>query len=236
MSKYTEAFRRLDEVREKKSANLFHDPTMEESLYQEFQTSKTDLTATPRQKAKKWIGRGLLVAALLLVILSFVYDFVFNKGVSFRGAPFLGIIPAQEQKNIDDHIDKISFTATPVITPDAVSSDEKIRDVAAMNGQAPVSGIRSTEVQSAPQLPEIKKDFFTIQLVTYQSEKRTREKVDFLNRNGHQTFMLPKGKYFLVCFGVYADKKEAAQKLAEFKKSSLGKEYKDAYLRLIKQT
>lgn len=91
--------------------------------------------------------------------------------------------------------------------------------------------------ESKPAVPaEVKKrEGYTIQLITYISERLANEEVAKLSKKGLQAFVVPSGKYYQVCLQTFKDKKAAVQKLAELKKTQAYKtSYPGAYIKLLK--
>ncbi len=67
---------------------------------------------------------------------------------------------------------------------------------------------------------------YTIQLVTYSKEGLAKIEVDRLKANGFKSFLLKKGKYFVVYSGIYNTRKGALKKVNHLKKR-----YKDCLVR-----
>lgn len=73
---------------------------------------------------------------------------------------------------------------------------------------------------------------WTIQLVTYTSEKYAINEMDRLRENGYEPFLIPSGKFYQVCVNRFSTKEEANKLLQVFKS---GSRYRDAFLRHIKR-
>ena len=86
------------------------------------------------------------------------------------------------------------------------------------------SSAEKTLSQSSP--------FFTIQLITYQSESRAKEQAAKLAMEGHKTFVLPEGGYFQLCSGKFASQNLAYK--AWLKLKGRLTDYKDMYVRFIR--
>lgn len=67
---------------------------------------------------------------------------------------------------------------------------------------------------------------FTIQLATFLEKNSAEKEITNLNNKGYHSFMVNSGKYYLVCFGSFANKEEAKLVLAKLKTI-----YKDAYIK-----
>lgn len=86
-------------------------------------------------------------------------------------------------------------------------------------------GKQKTPVQPQPA------SFFTIQLVTYQTESRAKEQAAKLATEGYESFVLPKGGYFQLCLGKFANQALADGEWRKLK-STLA-EYKGMYVRFV---
>ena len=73
---------------------------------------------------------------------------------------------------------------------------------------------------------------YTIQLITFTSRPRAEQEVKKLKGKGHRAFVLPSGKFFLVCVDAYEEMKDAREKLVELQ--SEGTAPDDAYVRPFK--
>lgn len=107
---------------------------------------------------------------------------------------------------------------------------EKAPEKAAEKTPAPENTVAETKA------PEVKKQGFTIQVITYVSEKLAKEEVDRLAQKGHKAFVVPSGKYFQVCLDIFQDKKGALKKLDGLRKmESYKAAYPGAYVKFLKQ-
>ncbi len=97
--------------------------------------------------------------------------------------------------------------------------------------QTPVSE-QAPEVKSA----EASKQGFTIQVITYVSERLANEEVQRLSKKGHKAFVVPSGKYFQVCVDIFQNKKLALQKLTQLRSLEIYKtSYPGAYVKFLKK-
>jgi cell division septation protein DedD len=87
------------------------------------------------------------------------------------------------------------------------------------------SGLPSAAPETVAQEKKIDKGY-TVQVASYaQTDSAERESIG-LKKRGYETFILPKGKYFILCVGKFADKAEADIFLVKLKK-----QYKDCLVR-----
>lgn len=99
---------------------------------------------------------------------------------------------------------------------------------------APAAEVKKTDEETAE--PEAKKRGFTIQVITYVSERLAKEEVERLAQKGHKAFVVPSGKYFQVCLDLFEDKKGAIKKLNGLRKiESYKSAYPGAYVKFLKQ-
>ena len=92
--------------------------------------------------------------------------------------------------------------------------------------------------QTKPDVPiptsdPLKTDFYTIQLVSYQSVERAREEALKLNEKGYHAIILRSGKYQAVSIDKFDDKARATRRLNELR-SALGSTYPGALVRFVK--
>ncbi len=93
----------------------------------------------------------------------------------------------------------------------------------------------SGSVLPAPAAPaETKKPRFTIQVVTYKSQKLANAEVETLKKKGHEAFVIPSGEYFQVCIDRFEDRKLAMKKLVQLRLNGYHKTYPGAFVKATK--
>jgi len=70
--------------------------------------------------------------------------------------------------------------------------------------------------------------YFTIQVVTYKKSFQAEEELNYLNKQGVNSFVINKGKYKHICVGKFKDKEEAKKLLL-----NLRKRYKDCFIKKL---
>jgi len=80
--------------------------------------------------------------------------------------------------------------------------------------------------------PSVLTGKYTIQLITFTSRPRAEEEVKKLKSKGQRAFVLPSGKFFLICIDAFEEMKDAREKLAELQSEGLAPD--DAYVRPLK--
>ncbi|MFH1776228.1 MAG: SPOR domain-containing protein [Candidatus Omnitrophota bacterium] len=69
---------------------------------------------------------------------------------------------------------------------------------------------------------------YSIQVATYLSDNYARTEELNWRKNGHKTFIIKKGKYYVLCIGDFISKNVASNELKNFKKR-----FKDCFIRTI---
>lgn len=82
-------------------------------------------------------------------------------------------------------------------------------------------------------MPAVKRSGFAIQLVTYENQALAQQEAERISKKGHDAFVVPSGKYFLVYLNLSKDRKTAMQKLAQLNKAGFTKVYPGAYVRTV---
>jgi len=73
-----------------------------------------------------------------------------------------------------------------------------------------------------------KAKMYTIQVASFQKDKSAQKEAKSLKKKGYDIFVIPKGKYSIVCVGKFSERREAK----EFS-SKLRKKYKDCIIRSL---
>lgn len=76
--------------------------------------------------------------------------------------------------------------------------------------------------------------FFTIQLVTYQTEPRAKEQALKLATEGYDAFVVTHEEYFQVCLGKFANQNLAEKERTKLKDTLV--DYKGMYVRFISRS
>lgn len=95
---------------------------------------------------------------------------------------------------------------------------------------APV--IPPADLSSAPAAPATLASGFTVQTVTFNSKAQAEKSIQILKDKGQEAFLIPSGRFYQVCLGKYATKRDATAKLAQLKASGVAP--KDAFIRSFK--
>jgi hypothetical protein len=94
--------------------------------------------------------------------------------------------------------------------------------------------------QAAQEKPEEKKNaeifrpFMTIQAASTMTRDHADSELKWLKDRGQDAFVIRGKKHFVVCFGRYADKKEAVKSFKKIMAGEFKKRFKDAYVRPVK--
>lgn len=86
------------------------------------------------------------------------------------------------------------------------------------------------EQKQAPQKNELKEYIqnYTIQIASYRTKANAQEEARALKKKGLSSFVLPKGKFSIVCVGNFLKQESARTLLAQLKKR-----YRDCYVRRL---
>ncbi|MBI4115296.1 MAG: SPOR domain-containing protein [Candidatus Omnitrophica bacterium] len=101
-----------------------------------------------------------------------------------------------------------------------------------------IAGVYYSQILTAPPVfhgPKKADSFYTIQLVTYKSEAPAKQEVARLAAHGLQAFVIPRGKFFVVCAEKFQTEAEALEKLSRFDRSFGETVYADAFVRFVVQ-
>lgn len=113
---------------------------------------------------------------------------------------------------------------------------------AAVGASLPESaaGEAVAEPQAPQEKPEEKKaseafrPFLTIQAASTTTRDPAEKELKWLRERGQDAFVIRGKKHFVVCFGRYADKKEAGKSFKKIMTGEFKKRFKDAYVRPVK--
>lgn len=98
---------------------------------------------------------------------------------------------------------------------------------------APVLAVALAPIGAAPAAVVTPGKQFTIQMVTYASQKPADEATKKLAGAGHKGYVIPSGKFFLMCVDLFPTREKAGLALKEFKTAGLVPA--DAYVRAFPQ-
>jgi len=177
----------------------------------------------------------ILVSICLLVFVGFVYSVGVERGKRAMEATMESLMPTLSEKL------KPAKNGTLKVTSgeeSVVSQEETILVVGRQNALDDYAnaGVEGTEVvleiesSRIPVADTTRKDDYTVQLVTYQTEKGALEEVAHLKKGGHEAFVIPSGKYFQVCADYFNSKTDAKSILKQFQASG---RYSDAFIRPV---
>ncbi len=118
----------------------------------------------------------------------------------------------QEQKNIE-LVSRSVKEQDPQVVFDDLTADANVveEELIAENMYQPKS--TDADVREIIEIPidlDLPQEFqYTIQVASFQLEKNARKEASLLEKKGHSSLVLPKGKYSIVCVGKFGGKKEA---------------------------
>lgn len=174
------------------------------------------------QASSRWIDRfqltlrldHLLIGGIFALVL---YVLIFSFGVE-KGKRYVTAELKAEKARQELMAQQI---AQPPTTPTVTSS---------------VSPQKTTPETPVPQetttiLAQPLAGRYTIQLITFKSQKRADEEVERLKKAGYQAFIISQGNFFQVCADAFQNVGEARQKLSQLKAEGFAPP--DAYIRPV---
>ena len=181
------------------------------------------------------LDQALVAAIALLVVFVLVFSFGVEKGKRFALAE-LKSERAKREKIIQEFRAKLFETgvANPVVL--RMQEDEAPGKIEIA---APASKIQAgsvAAVESGPGALDGKKypaGKYTVQLITFTSQKMAEKEIGNLVQKGHQPFVIPSGRYLQVCANGFDSRESAEEFLRELKARNLAP--RDAYVRSIPQ-
>ncbi len=206
MGKYTEALRKIEEERTKK----IQDP---------------DSILSKGVNLKSY-AIGIAVAAGIVILLVYAY------GV-YRGSR------SKEAVNDAQPIPEV-----PPPPPDEhallLENVEKMMQLSMNQGIATVSTSRPSpepppaeETTPMPVVPEMSKDFYTVQVAAFEQEQTAKNEAQKLVTKGYKPLILKGTGLFKLCIGKFPTKEEADAELLKIK--SEDQSYHEAFSRLVKR-
>lgn len=112
------------------------------------------------------------------------------------------------QEPVVEQVHKISIEQEPKPASAAVPKEEDKREVLELDIQ--------------------EENLYTIQVASFKLEKNAKKEADTLKGKGHETFVVPKGSYSIVCVGKFPEKMQAKTYT-----DKLDRRYKDYLIRRL---
>lgn len=204
--------------------------------YQQPKTPKNDFLS--RYSIVLRFDQILILSIVFLVAFALVFSFGVERGKKGSVAEVVAL-QAKYQKAMEELGSK---AFEPLGAPKEEKPQSVISESLEMVSQAPsteVISIRTSEPEesvtpkeAAQEVAEPKgviKGKYTIQMVTYKTEKAAHRLIDKLTEIGHKTFLIPSGKYIQVCLEAFESKQSASKAMKRFKVEGLIPA--DAYVR-----
>jgi len=175
-----------------------------QSQFELFPRSKDEKVSNSSKKCVVLKDLTLSVENIILLSIILVMGFVlfFSFGVE-RGKQVVladqddsvQSIALQEDIEIKQASDTIAKTSSEaIIDPLKETEGNEVREV-----------IKIPQVQEI----EINENFFTIQVASFKLDKNAQKEAETLRNKGFEIYVLPKGRYSIVCVGKFNQKSEA---------------------------
>ncbi|MBI3314277.1 MAG: SPOR domain-containing protein [Candidatus Omnitrophica bacterium] len=160
---------------------------------------------------------------LCLIVFMVFYVFIFSFGVE-KGKRFaMAELKAERAKrqHVTEELTKRIFEAKQLGSADEPEVRSTVSIAPAADSPASLPDETPTEITVQGK--------YTIQLVTYTSEKQAHEKIKILTEKGRKGFVIPSGKYKQVCVDGFSSRENALQVLRQLKSEGIAP--RDAYVR-----
>jgi len=178
----------------------------------------------------------LVVVFLSMAILTVLtYSYGVESGKRFMENKLEAILPAHSKILIQQEMNgkkppekevvlmvNQNQAATAENASSGMNSDESF-------GKVQTGKKQMIPLQDASEEPKAKGKY-TVQLVTYTSEKRASEEINALKQKGFSGFIIPSGSYFQVCADYFQNTDEAKSFLRRLRQEG---RYPDAYVRPV---
>jgi cell division septation protein DedD len=180
-----------------------------------------------------------LLIALIALLVAFVltYSFGVERGKRVMEKHLEALVPVYGESLQTEKKTDSSNSSEEVISQNSLDTPKEMVLVVHQNVPAESAGARGTQV-SVQEKPEtllpapdpVRKDDFTVQLITYVSESMAAKEINRLKSKGHESFAIPSGRYFQVCVNYFKNKSQAKSFLRDLRSEG---RYPDAYIRPV---
>ncbi len=121
--------------------------------------------------------------------------------------------------------------ASPQVSPPAEEkrdwrSEKPEMEIARMS--VPLPGAAETQAGREENPADEKAGMYTVQVASFRKDKFAQQEAKTLKKKGYEIFVIPKGKYSIVCVGRFSQRRQAQDFSAE-----LRKKYKDCIIRSL---
>lgn len=203
---------------------------IKQSQFELFPSSNRD----PKEAEHREIVFNQLVLTLenvvvlgIVFIMTGVIFFSFGVERGKRLSPIVAVANAGVEEKNPSQINKNAVSLnpskpTPGVVDEPVDLQQETENVVAPSPKEEILEIPLEQL-------EIAEKMFTVQVASFKQEKSAQQEAEKLQKIGHETFVVAKGSYSIVCVGKF-DAKDAAQKFATNKLKS---KYKDFLIRRL---
>lgn len=173
---------------------------------------------------------------MMLILMLIIFAVVFSMGVEKGKRTVSASIQEQSfqisQPAIPAQVkEPAKLTAPKEIVPAVATATEDIKEpvVAVEKADEPEIVITEAKAVETPAKQAALDGKYTIQVVTYVSEKQAERQIDHLKSKGYEAFVVPSGKYFQICVNAFSSKQSALSQLQALQVQKLAPH--DAYVR-----
>ncbi|OGX02998.1 MAG: hypothetical protein A3G87_05035 [Omnitrophica bacterium RIFCSPLOWO2_12_FULL_50_11] len=179
----------------------------------------------------------LLGTIALMVLFLLTYSLGVERGKRVMEGRFASLLPMHGEtlSPMEPRLPQSETTASAIGRDElilVVDETEAEETEVERPAELSVSGVPEIETQASafPLADPNRKSEFTVQLVTYVGQADAVQEVDRLRSQGHESFVIPSGRYFQVCANYFASRSQAKSDLTGFQGSG---RYPDAYVRPV---
>jgi len=181
-----------------------------------------------RKPFRLTLDKFLFILISLIIIVVIAYIFGYRQGKQLDMDPNR-LVSTDEYIVIEDETELT--TAVLETTPAEIGAAGKsVTEIILPEVETTAAEVNPGSGETVTSSQETRK--WTIQLVTYTSEKYAKNEMDRLRENGYKPFLIPSGKYQQICTNRFSTKEEANKLLEVFKS---GSRYRDAFVRKVQK-
>lgn len=187
------------------------------------------------------IDHTIIMCIFLMVLLTVVYAYGFERGrnsLAVSRAASTSSVKQVEKQKVSDKGKKELIIVNETKTEQSLGSDVNsgvlTQQEEILKQDEPIIAVAEKEVKAAESGQELIDKMtgkYTIQIVTYKTQKAAKKQIDELIAKGYQGFVIPSGSYHQVCVNTFDDRQTAKNVLKALQSKKLAPI--DAYIRAM---
>ena len=178
------------------------------------------------------LDKLVLVFIGIMIVFVLTYSFGVEQGKRQSEKRFETLVPTHEEvfRLANQTVLKADPQEEVVLDVSQKASAGARTNQAAQTDSSIASPDASVQAQSSLPVALPEKGKYTIQLVTYLSERQAIEEINRLKTKGYEGFVIPSGRHYQVCVDYFQSQSEARKILTHLK---LTGRYNDAFVRPV---